>query len=275
MTTLEHPPAAGSTAATPTQLASQVVMSGRAVLYCRVSTEEQAREGQSLETQDANLRAYCTLRGLDVVEVVVDAGVSAFKPLADREGGRRVLELVGSGATAVVAWKLDRLFRNVSNCLAVVESWKKRGVELHLADLGGQAVDTSSAAGKMFLVMLAGFAEMERNLTAERIKAVLAKKRDAGEYCGGTEPYGWRKLPDGTLEPETDEQETIAIAKDTCTPRGSACGRSAHVCWSWAADRRCLPGGMRGPCRSCWLPEPSPEEGGLLRKGAGVRPFGG
>ena len=52
------------------------------------------------------------------------------------------------------------------------------------------------------------------HLTAERIKAVLSKKRDAGEYCGGTEPYGWRRRPDGTLEPETDEQETIAIAKD-------------------------------------------------------------
>ncbi len=187
----------------------------QAVLYCRVSTEEQAREGQSLETQELNLRAYASLRGLDVTEVVVDAGVSAFKPLADRAGGRRVLELVGSGAAlAVVSWKLDRLFRNVGNCLAVVDNWKKKGVALHLADLGGTAVDTSSAAGKMFLVMLAGFAEMERNLTSERIKAVLQKKREAGEYTGGVVPYGWRKLPGGSLEADDHEQETIAIAKD-------------------------------------------------------------
>ncbi len=190
-------------------------MSASAVLYCRVSTEEQVREGQSLETQEANLAAYATLRNLDVAEVVVDAGVSAFKPLADREGGRRVLELVASGAaSAVVCWKLDRLFRNTGNCLATVDDWKNKGVALHLADLGGTAVDTSSAAGKMFLVMLAGFAEMERNLTSERIKAVLQKKRDAGEYSGGHCPFGHRRARGGGLEPDEVEQETIAIAKD-------------------------------------------------------------
>lgn len=58
----------------------------RAVLYCRVSTAEQAVEGISLEGQELELRAYCRAAGLDVVEVVVDDGVSAFKPLANRAG---------------------------------------------------------------------------------------------------------------------------------------------------------------------------------------------
>jgi len=61
----------------------------QAVLYVRVSTEEQATEGVSLEAQETSLRAYCAMRGLEVAELVIDAGVSAGKPLATREGGRR------------------------------------------------------------------------------------------------------------------------------------------------------------------------------------------
>ncbi len=106
------------------------------------------------------------------------------------------------------------VFRNASNCLQVCETWKRLGIALHLADLGGQAIDTSSAAGKMFLTMLAAFAEMERNLTSERIKAVLQKKRERGEFTGGTVPFGWRLLPGGLLEMHDHEQETIRVARD-------------------------------------------------------------
>jgi len=81
--------------------------------YVRVSTEEQAAEGVSLDAQEAALRAYSAMRGLTLVEVVIDAGVSAGKPLSSREGGRRVLDLVKRGKVgAVIAWKLDRLFRD-------------------------------------------------------------------------------------------------------------------------------------------------------------------
>ena len=58
-----------------------------AIAYVRVSTEEQAAEGVSIDAQVAAVRAYATLRGLELVDVVIDAGVSAGKPLADRVGG--------------------------------------------------------------------------------------------------------------------------------------------------------------------------------------------
>ncbi len=78
-------------------------------------------------------------------EVIIDAGVAAGKLLASRAGGAKLLTLVkGKKVGAVVALKLDRLFRNCADCLSVVEGWDKAGVAVRLVDLGGQAVDTSS-----------------------------------------------------------------------------------------------------------------------------------
>ena len=98
--------------------------SSDAVLYLRVSTQEQAREGISLAAQEAKLRAYCDLRGLHVAEVVIDAGVSGGKPMHSREGGSRILDLVKRSAVAhVIAYKLDRLFRDCADCLTVTAAW--------------------------------------------------------------------------------------------------------------------------------------------------------
>jgi site-specific DNA recombinase len=187
----------------------------RALLYTRVSTLEQANEGISLEGQEVELRAYCAAVGLEVVGVITDAGVSGAKPLGDRAGGRVLLDTVAAGdAEAVVAFKLDRLFRSTSNALTVTEAWHKKGVSLHLKDMGGQAIDTSSAVGRMFLTMLAAFATFERDQCSERIRSALALKKSKNEYLGGRVPYGFRLVPEGLLEPEPVEQEAIALAKD-------------------------------------------------------------
>lgn len=185
-----------------------------AVLYCRVSTEEQA-EGVSLAAQEAALRAYCTMRNLQIVDVVIDAGVSAGKALDRRAGGARILSAAAGDACHVVAWKLDRLFRDAADCLNVTAAWDKAGVALHLVDMGGQAVDTATAMGRFFLTMLAGVAEMERNLIRERTAAAMAHKKSRREYCGGEAPYGWQVAADGrTLEANPAEQKVIRIARE-------------------------------------------------------------
>ena len=187
----------------------------RAAAYIRVSTEEQANEGVSLDAQEATLRAYCAMRGLDLEEVVVDAGVSAGKPLVTRDGGAKLLDLVRRGKVqAVVTYKLDRLFRDASDCLQVTAAWDKAGVALHLVDLGGQSVDTSSAMGRFFLTIMAGAAEMERNLIRERTAAAMAHKAARREYTGGQVPYGWNLDADGVhITPNPAEQAIIGAAR--------------------------------------------------------------
>jgi DNA invertase Pin-like site-specific DNA recombinase len=171
-----------------------------AVLYVRVSTQEQAREGVSLGAQEARLRAYAALRGLRVVEVVVDAGVSGTTALDKRAGGQRLLEVVAAqqrvgkrqrGPCHVLAVKLDRLFRSTVDALETTRRWADRGVSMHLVDLGGQTVDTSSPMGRFLLTLLAGVAEMERGLIAERTQAALRHKVAQGLQAGGEAPLGF------------------------------------------------------------------------------------
>jgi len=179
-----------------------------AVLYIRVSTDEQAQHGVSLDAQEERLRAYCTMRDLEISGVIRDEGVSAFKYLDKRPGGTELLDTIARGkAQHVVALKLDRLFRNTADALATTEKWSRKGVTLHLVDMGGAAMDTTSATGRMLLTMLAGFAEFERTLTSERTRTALHYKRDHGQVYGST-PYGYDR--DGrVLTENTDELATV------------------------------------------------------------------
>lgn len=187
----------------------------KAIAYVRVSTQEQAKSGLSLEAQEKSLRAYCELRNLDLQKVVIDASVSGGKPLSSRPGGSEVVEAVNrKEVEVVVALKLDRVFRNTADCLVTTEQWTKKGVSLHLTDMGGNAVDTSSSTGRFMLTVLAGVAEMERTLIRERTIAALQHKKTKGERTGSI-PYGWMLEEDGkTLIKNEDEQEILSIAKE-------------------------------------------------------------
>lgn len=201
-----------------------------AVIYCRVSTLHQA-DNSSLESQESKLRAYADLRGLNVVACVVEAGVSGGVPLADRPEGARVAALVASGAVGhVLALKLDRLFRDTADALVTTRDWDRVGAALHLADLGGMAVDSSSAVGRMFLTMMAGFAEMEKSLIRERLDVGKAVKKARGGYVGGQVPFGWERDGMGDLVPVESEQDVIREAQHLHTLGWSlrAIGRELH-----------------------------------------------
>ena len=182
----------------------------RAIGYTRCSTQEQADSGLGLTAQAERVRAYCGMKRLELLDIIEDAGVSGGKPLADRDGGRELLDAIRKRkADAVVMLKLDRMFRNAGDCLTTVETWEKAGVALHVVDLGGNAIDTTSAAGRFMLVVLAGAAEMERNLTRERTRSAMAVKRANGKRIG-TVPYGFDLAEDGsTLLPNETEQTII------------------------------------------------------------------
>ena len=176
-----------------------------------MSTEEQAVEGVSLAAQQQAIQAYADLRGLTLTRLVVDEGVSGGKPLSARPGGCQLLHaLRHRKVQAVIATKLDRLFRNCQDCLQVTAQWDRASISLHLLDLGGEAVSTASAMGRFFITVMAGAAEMERNLVRERTIAAMAHKKALGERVGRI-PYGHRLALDGVhLEPDVDEQLVIA-----------------------------------------------------------------
>jgi site-specific DNA recombinase len=176
----------------------------KAIGYIRVSTEEQAREGISLEMQGAKIRAYAQLEDMELIAVVEDAGISGCTIRA-RPGVQRVLQMVRDRRIdAVVVFKLDRLARNTQESLMIATMCQDHGVSLHSIT---EHLDTQSAVGKFFFTLLASLAEMERALIGERIKAVMDLKKERGEVRGHP-PFGM-KVVDGKLVPDPYEQAVI------------------------------------------------------------------
>jgi DNA invertase Pin-like site-specific DNA recombinase len=153
--------------------------------------------------------------GLDLVGLVREEGVSGSHPLHTRPGGAELLtRLQAETIKHVVALKLDRLFRDAVDALQQTRRWDESGVALHLVDMGGQAMNTASAMGRMMLTMMAAFAELERNLISERTEAALAHKRQHHEAYSPT-PYGFDREEDSDqLHDNPREAETIRRMKE-------------------------------------------------------------
>jgi DNA invertase Pin-like site-specific DNA recombinase len=183
----------------------------RAVAYIRVSTEKQADKGVSLDAQRAKVEQYAELYDLELLEVVIDAGVSA-KTL-DRSGLQKALGMLKAGqAEALLVAKLDRLTRSVVHLGQLVEDYfaKDRWALLSV----GEQIDTRSAAGRLVLNVLASVSQWEREAIGERTSAAMQHKASLGEYTGGDLPYGYSLAPDGELlVPNSAEQAVLGTAR--------------------------------------------------------------
>ena len=176
--------------------------------YIRVSGKKQRDDGLSLGVQENMIRDYCKMFDLDLIDVKCDT-VSG-KNIKKRPALKQILELVSKGKVAdLVIVKLDRLARNVRQTYEIAELLKTNNCNLHAVT---DKIDTSTAMGKAFFGITAVFAEMERELIAERTKIVLDGKRANGEVIG-TIPYGYKREGE-KLAVNNDEQQVIARIKD-------------------------------------------------------------
>ena len=119
----------------------------RAVAYARVSSKRQAEEGVSLDAQVERLLAYAEFRGLelDSEDIYIDDGISAAIHLWSRPAGRKMRETIYHERVGhVLALKMDRLFRDVQDCLGSVDELRGIGVDIHILDQDGGTLDTST-----------------------------------------------------------------------------------------------------------------------------------
>lgn len=183
----------------------------RAIGYARVSSQEQIM-GTSLDNQKAQIQSYAVMRGIELVSVLIDAGISGGKPLAARPEGSKLAAMIEAGEVeGVIITKLDRGFRSASDCLNNVEAWEKRTVSLHILNLGGTTIDTSTPTGKFFITVMAGAAELERNLIRERCNEGRKVRRAEGKRIGEI-PFGYTLDDDGrTLLEHPGEQEALTL----------------------------------------------------------------
>ncbi len=147
--------------------------------YTRVSTDEQAATGVSLAAQAEKLTAYAALYGLEIVEMIEDAGESA-KSLK-RPGLQRALGLLKAGqADGLLIAKLDRLSRSVKDWNGLIDLYfgERAGRQLFsVAD----SIDTRSAAGRLVLNVLMSVGQWEREAIGERTRDALRHKRSKGQ----------------------------------------------------------------------------------------------
>lgn len=187
----------------------------RVLGYIRVSTEEQAVNGQSLDTQRSKLEAYAALYDLELAEVIVDAGMSA-KTL-NRPGLQEALAKLRKGdADGLLIAKLDRLSRSVKDWNSLIDAYfgEKAGRQLFsVAD----SIDTRTAAGRLVLNVLMSVAQWERETIGERTKDALRFKISKGERCGRVR-FGYNLAADGkNLVPNPVEQEAIGLMRELRT----------------------------------------------------------
>lgn len=196
----------------------------RTVAYVRVSTEKQSEHGHSLEAQEAKLRAYAQLYDLELVELVVDAGVSA--KTMNRPGLQRVLSMLESGAaSAVLVLNLSRLTRSVRDLGELVERYFAQGKHALLSV--SEQIDTRSAAGRLVLNVLASVSQWEREAIGERTKNVLQHMKAEGRRVGGKVRYGYADEAGMLVELET-EQVVVRAAREL---------RSQGRSFAWVAEQ--------------------------------------
>jgi len=152
-------------------------MHKRAAIYVRVSTDKQTVENQLRE-----LRQIAERRGWEVVTEYHDAGISGAKGRDDRPGLDEMLkDAQRRRFDVVMAWAIDRLGRSLIDLLGTIQTLEACGVDLYLDQ---QSIDTTTPAGRLMFQITGAFAEFERSMIRQRVRAGLRRAVEAGKQLG-------------------------------------------------------------------------------------------
>ncbi len=180
--------------------------------YVRVSTLQQANEGDSLETQLKQISSYASLKNYEIPpeNFITERGVSGNLEFEKRPEGCRLFDQLISGDVLIFS-KLDRAFRNTRNALNTLHELKERGVSVHFIDLGGDV--TNDGIGSVIFTILSAFATFERERIATRIREIKQVQKAEGKFLGGFTPFGYR-VEKGKIVKNPEEQKIIQEMKD-------------------------------------------------------------
>jgi DNA invertase Pin-like site-specific DNA recombinase len=149
----------------------------RVALYARVSTDEQTAKNQLRE-----LRAVAERHGWTIAEEYVDHGMSGAKGRDQRPAYDKMLRAaVRKEFDVLAAWSVDRLGRSLQHLVSFLDEIHSKRIDLYLHQ---QGIDTTTPAGKALFQMCGVFAEFERAMIQERVKAGLARARAQGKVLG-------------------------------------------------------------------------------------------
>jgi site-specific DNA recombinase len=181
----------------------------KAVGYVRVSTQQQADDGVSLEMQETKLRQWAELNDAELVVVHADEGLSG--KTTRRPGLQAALAAAKRLKCALVVYSLSRLSRSTRDTLAIADELDAAGCDLVILR---ERVDTTTPSGRMVFRMLAAINEFEREQLAERTSHAMQHMRAQGLRVGSI-PHGYALADDGAhLVPDDAEQEVVRLVKE-------------------------------------------------------------
>lgn len=149
-----------------------------AAIYIRVSTEDQAREGYSLEAQETALRKWCKENKYDIYDLYADRGISG-KDIKNRPEMQRLLQDAAEHKfDTIVFWALSRFTRSVADLYATMEILDSKEVSLKSYT---EIFDTGGPMGRAMVGIIGVFAQLERELISERISVALQVRASYGK----------------------------------------------------------------------------------------------
>lgn len=159
-----------------------------ALLYIRVSTEEQVKYGYSLDAQEKALREWCDNNNYIVKKVYADEGISGGS-IEKRKALQKMISDSLEGEI-IIFTKLDRFSRNLLDANIIVKELDKKGVGIKA--INEDDIDTTSADGRFIFNLKLSLAQREREKTSERIRDVNTYKKAQGEIVNGATPLGYK-----------------------------------------------------------------------------------
>ncbi len=175
----------------------------RAAIYTRVSTEDQAKEGFSLDAQLDKLKSYCKARDWSIAEEYIDDGYSGRN--VKRPAYSRMMDELEKWDTILVI-KMDRIHRNSKNFMLMMEQLKKEGKEFVSMT---ESLDTSTAMGRFVMDIIQRIAQLESEQIGERVYIGMEQKaRTNGGILGFNIPYGYN-YSNGKLTINKDEEKNV------------------------------------------------------------------
>ena len=176
--------------------------------YVRVSTDDQARNGVSLEAQTAAIQAWAASLQASILMTCEDAGISGTG-IRQRPGLQQALQVACEKKAVLVIYSLSRLSRSTKDTLQIAERLDKAGADLVSLS---ERIDTTSASGKMIFRLMAVLNEFERDQVAERTAAILQHKKSRLEAYSPT-PYGYTRVGTTLIIDEAEQGILVRIRR--------------------------------------------------------------
>lgn len=177
----------------------------KVAIYIRVSTTHQI-DKDSIPMQRKDLIAYCTLiLGTEDYEIFEDAGYSGKN--TDRPAYQEMMSRIRKGEFShLLVWKIDRISRNLLDFAEMYDELQSLRVTFVSKN---EQFDTSTAIGEAMLKIILVFAELERNMTSERVTATMISRANNGLWNGGRIPFGYDYDPDSMLFSVREDEAVI------------------------------------------------------------------